>query len=52
MYKYLLQSIDSVQWFGISSLLLFFIIFCTAAIRAFFSKKEEMKYMSELPLED
>jgi hypothetical protein len=52
MYKYLLQSIDGIQWFGIGTLLLFFITFCAAAIRAFISKKEDMERMAKLPLED
>jgi cbb3-type cytochrome oxidase subunit 3 len=52
MYKYLLQSVDSIQWFGIGSLLLFFITFCVVAIRAFLSKKEEMDRMANMPLED
>jgi cbb3-type cytochrome oxidase subunit 3 len=52
MYKYLLQSVEGVQWFGIGSLLLFFITFCTIAIRAFIAKKEDMDRMARLPLED
>lgn|GEM_PF-411244 len=52
MYKYLLQSVDGIQWFGIGTLLLFFCTFCFAAIRAFISKKEEMQRMAELPLKD
>ena len=52
MYKYLLQSVDGIQWFGIGTLLLFFITFCTAAIRAFLSRKEEMDRMAQMPLED
>lgn len=52
MYKYLLQSVEGIQWFGIATLLLFFSAFCIAAIRAFFSGKEEMQHMANLPLED
>jgi hypothetical protein len=52
MYKYLLQSVEGIQWFGISALLLFFITFCTVAIRAFFFKKEDMNRMAEMPLHD
>lgn len=52
MYKYLLQSVDGIQWFGIGTLLLFFIIFCVAAIRAFIFKKEDMERMAKMPLED
>lgn len=52
MYKYLLQSVEGIQWFGIITLLLFFGTFCFAAIRAFISRKEEMQHMANLPLED
>ena len=52
MYKYLLQSVDGIQWFGIGSLLLFFCTFSVVAIRAFLSKKEDMDRMAHLPLED
>jgi hypothetical protein len=52
MYKYLLQSVEGIQWFGIGTLLLFFCTFCFAAIRAFISKKEDMDRMANLPLED
>jgi cbb3-type cytochrome oxidase subunit 3 len=52
MFKYILQSFDGIQWFGIAALLLFFATFCFVAIRAFFSKKEEMQRMANLPLED
>lgn len=52
MYKYLLQSVDGIQWFGIVSLLMFFCTFCVVAIRAFLFKKEEMDRMAKLPLED
>lgn len=52
MYKYLLESVEGIQWFGIGTLLLFFCTFCFAAIRAFMSKKEDMDRMANLPLED
>jgi hypothetical protein len=52
MYKYLLQSVEGIQWFGIVTLLLFFSIFCIAAIRAFLSRKEDMRQMAKMPLED
>lgn len=52
MYKYLLQSVDGIQWFGIVTLLLFFGTFCIASIRAFLSRKEDMRQMANLPLED
>ncbi|HLP94124.1 MAG: hypothetical protein J0M29_11380 [Chitinophagales bacterium] len=52
MYKYLLQSVDGVQWFGVSTLLLFFTTFCVVAIRAFIFKKDDMDRMAHMPLED
>jgi hypothetical protein len=52
MYKYLLQSVQGIQWFGIATLLIFFTTFCVAAIRAFMGRKEDMTRMSNLPLED
>ena len=52
MYKYLLQSVEGIQWFGIGTLLLFFSTFSFAAIRAFLSKKEDMQRMAKLILED
>jgi hypothetical protein len=53
MYKYLLQSVDGIQLFGITALLIFFTAFCVAFFRAFFlSRKSDMDYMAQLPLED
>ena len=52
MYKYLLQSVDGIQVFGIGTLLLFFGTFCVASIRAFLSRKEETERMAHMPLED
>lgn len=52
MYKYLLQSVEGIQWFGIVTLLLFFGTFCFATIRAFLFRKEDAQHMAHLPLED
>lgn len=52
MYKYLLQSVEGIQWFAITSLLLFFFMFSFAAIRAALSSKKDMDHMSNMPLED
>ncbi len=52
MYKYLLQSVEGIQWIGIGTLLLFFCTFCVVAIRAFIFRKEEMERMANMPLED
>jgi len=52
MYKYLLQSVNGIQWFGIATLLLFFGTFCLAVIRAILSRKDEIQKMANLPLEE
>ena len=53
MYKYLLQSVDGIQWFGIVALLIFFTTFCIAFFRAYFrSNKADNDYLANLPLED
>ena len=52
MYKYLLQSVDGIQWFGIATLLLFFGTFCVAIIHTALTKKKQAQYMANLPLED
>ncbi|MCW5920955.1 MAG: hypothetical protein KIS77_01330 [Saprospiraceae bacterium] len=52
MYKYILESVAGIQWFGIATLLLFFGTFCFAVVRAFFTKKEDTRRMANLPLED
>lgn len=52
MYKYLLESVEGIQWFGIATLLLFFGTFCIAVLRALFTKKKQSQYMANLPLED
>ena len=52
MYKYLLQSVEGIQWFDIGALFLFFGTFCAAAIWAFIANKAEMDRMASLPLND
>ncbi len=52
MYKYLLESVEGIQWFGISSLILFFCVFCFAAIYALKSDDAEIDHMANLPFED
>lgn len=53
MFKYILQTVEGIQWFGIASLLLFFITFCVAFFRAFFlGNKKQLDHMARLPLED
>lgn len=53
MYKYLLQSVEGIQWFGIATLLLFFTTFCIAFFRAYFlTDKSSLDAMAHKPLED
>ena len=52
MYKYLLQSVDGIQWFGITTLLLFFCTFCFAFIRVLLSKKTDNERMAQMPLDE
>lgn len=52
MYKYLLQSVEGIQWFGIATLLLFFGTFCFAIIRALIARKADMERMAGMPLDD
>lgn len=52
MYKYLLQSVEGIQWFGITALLIFFTAFCVAFLRAALSSKDDMQRMANLPFDD
>lgn len=52
MYKYLLESVDGVQWFGVTALLIFFSTFCVTLFRVFFAKKEDMDAVARLPLDE
>ena len=52
MYKYILQSVDGIQWFGIVTLVLFFTVFCVALLRVFFSRKSEVERIARLPLDE
>lgn len=52
MYKYLLESVDQINWLAIGPLLLFFVFFCVIVYRAIKLKKEHSEHMAQLPLED
>ncbi len=52
MYKYLLQSVEDVNWFGITALLIFFGVFCAVLVRVFFTKKSTWEAKARIPLED
>lgn len=52
MYKYLLQSVEGINRFGITALLLFFGIFCLVLFRVFFTKKSLWEEKGRIPLEE
>lgn len=52
MYKYILQSVENVNWLAVIALLVFFVTFLLSVLWAFISKKEHMDEMSKLPLDD
>ena len=52
MYKYILESIDNINWLAIIPLLIFFIFFTVTSIRAMRAKKSYIEKMENLPLED
>ncbi|MCS7037408.1 MAG: hypothetical protein RMJ33_03490 [Saprospiraceae bacterium] len=52
MYKYLLQSVEHINWFGITALLIFFSVFCFVLLRVFFIKKSSWDAKARIPLED
>lgn len=52
MYKYILQSVEGIEWFAITALLIFFGTFCFALYRVWSSQKTDMEAYAKLPLED
>jgi len=52
MYKYILQSVAGIQWFGIVSFLIFFSTFCVALFRAWRGQKPILDQYARLPLDD
>lgn len=52
MYKYLLQSVENINWLAIGPLLMFFIFFVTVTIITLRKKKTYIERMSNLPLEE
>ena len=51
MYKYILQSIEHVNWLAIGSLVLFFAVFVGSTIWILTKKKGFIEKMSRMPLE-
>ncbi len=52
MYKYILQSVENINWLAVGALLVFFLIFLISALWAFMGSKEYMDKMSKMPLEE
>lgn len=52
MYKYLLQSVENINWLAIGPLLLFFIFFITVTIIALRKNNSYVEKMGKLPLEE
>ncbi len=52
MVKYILQSVEGIQWFGVAAFLIFFGVFCFALVRTWRSRKSDMDSYARIPLED
>jgi cbb3-type cytochrome oxidase subunit 3 len=52
MYKYILESVENINWLAVASLLIFFVIFVVSALWAIISKKEYVDRMANLPLDE
>ncbi|MCB0687653.1 MAG: hypothetical protein KDC53_14055 [Saprospiraceae bacterium] len=52
MYKYLLQSVENINWLAIIPLLIFFIFFVSVTIIALRKNKSYVDKMGRLPLEE
>ena len=52
MYKYLLQSIENINWLAIVPLLIFFIFFISVTVLALRKNKSYVEKMGRLPLEE
>jgi hypothetical protein len=52
MYKYILESVENLNWLAVVSLLLCFSIFVVSTIWIMTKKKDFIDKMSNMPLED
>jgi cytochrome c oxidase cbb3-type subunit IV len=52
MYKYILESVENLNWLAVVSLVLFFSIFVVSTIWIMTKKKDFIDRMSNMPLED
>ncbi len=51
MYKYILQSIEDINWLAIIPLLLFFIFFSVTVFNTLRAKKSHIEKMENLPFQ-
>jgi len=52
MYKYILESVENLNWLAVVALVLFFSIFVVSTIWIMAKKKDFIDRMSHMPLED
>ncbi len=52
MYKYILETAESINWMALFSLLTFLIVFVLAVILVFRRSDEHIRHMASLPLDD
>lgn len=52
MYKYILQSVEGINWFDVVPTVLFFTAFVVACGLAFSQKKSALDRLARLPLDD
>jgi len=52
MYKYILESINQINWLAIVPLLIFFVFFLVTIIQVLAKKKSFIEKMEKLPLEE
>ena len=50
MYKYILEQAGNINWMALFALLTFMFVFIVSAVLALTKNSKEIKYMSELPL--
>ena len=52
MYKYILESVENINWLALGPLVIFFLFFTTVIILVMRKKKNFIDKMGNLPLED
>ncbi len=52
MYKYILQSVENINWLAIGPLVLFFVFFVVIVLMAIMKNKAFIEKMGNLPLEE